>query len=69
METRRFGRTGHMSTIAIFGAAAFGQISQEEADAVMESVIESGINHIDVAPSYGQAEIRVGFAGADALTQ
>ena len=60
METRRFGRTGHMSTIAIFGAAAFWEISQEDADRVMESVIEAGINHIDVAPSYGQAEIRVG---------
>lgn len=60
METRRFGRTGHMSTIAIFGAAAFGQVSQEEADAVMEAIIEAGINHIDVAPSYGQAEMRIG---------
>jgi len=60
METRRFGRTGHMSTIAIFGAAAFGQISQADADKVMEMVIEAGVNHIDVAPSYGQAEIRIG---------
>jgi predicted aldo/keto reductase-like oxidoreductase len=60
METRRFGRTGHMSTVAIFGAAAFGKISQEDADKVMELVIEAGVNHIDVAPSYGQAEIRIG---------
>jgi aryl-alcohol dehydrogenase-like predicted oxidoreductase len=60
METRRFGRTGHMSTVAVFGAAAFWEISQEDADKVMESVIEAGINHIDVAPSYGQAEIRIG---------
>ena len=60
METRRFGRTGHMSTVAIFGAAAFFEISQEEADRVMEQVIEAGINHIDIAPSYGQAEERVG---------
>jgi len=60
METRRFGRTGHMSTVAIFGAAAFGKISQADADKVMEMVIEAGVNHIDVAPSYGQAEIRIG---------
>ena len=60
METRRFGRTGHMSTVAIFGAAAFYEISQEDADTVMEQVIEAGINHIDVAPSYGQAELRIG---------
>lgn len=60
METRRFGRTGHMSTVAIFGAAALWEISQADADKVMEQVIEAGINHIDVAPSYGQAEERVG---------
>ena len=60
MDTRRFGRTGHLSTIAIFGAAAFWEISQTDADKVMEQVIEAGINHIDVAPSYGQAEQRVG---------
>lgn len=60
METRRFGRTGHMSTVAVFGAAAFWEISQADADKVMESVIAAGINHIDVAPSYGQAEIRIG---------
>lgn len=60
METRRFGRTGHMSTVAIFGGAAFWEISQADADKVMEQVIEAGINHFDIAPSYGQAEERVG---------
>ena len=60
MEKRRFGRSGHMSTIAIFGAAAFWEIEQKQADKVMEMVIEAGVNHIDVAPSYGQAEQRIG---------
>jgi aryl-alcohol dehydrogenase-like predicted oxidoreductase len=60
MQTRRFGRTGHMSTVAIFGAAAFWEISQEQADESMRLVIERGVNHIDVAPSYGQAEERIG---------
>jgi aryl-alcohol dehydrogenase-like predicted oxidoreductase len=60
LQTRRFGRTGHMSTVAIFGGAAFWEISQQEADRVMELVIASGVNHIDVAPSYGQAEERLG---------
>jgi aryl-alcohol dehydrogenase-like predicted oxidoreductase len=60
METRRYGRTEHLSTVAVFGAVAFWQISQEDADKVLELVIEAGINHIDVAPSYGQAEIRIG---------
>jgi aryl-alcohol dehydrogenase-like predicted oxidoreductase len=60
MEKRQFGRSGHMSTLAIFGAAAFSEISQEAADQVMEQVIEAGTNHIDIAPSYGRAEERVG---------
>lgn len=60
METRRFGRTGHMSTVAIFGAAALSQVTQEEADKAMEQSIEAGVNHIDVAPSYGEAELRIG---------
>jgi aryl-alcohol dehydrogenase-like predicted oxidoreductase len=60
METRRFGRTGHMSTVAIFGAAAFSNVSQEDADKAMESIIEAGVNHIDIARSYGDAELRVG---------
>ncbi len=59
METRRFGRTGHMSTVAILGCAAFGKISQAETDAVMPTVIAAGVNHIDIAPSYGQAELRL----------
>ncbi len=60
LQTRPFGRTGHLSTVAIFGGAAFWEISQKEADRVMELVIASGVNHIDVAPSYGQAEQRIG---------
>jgi aryl-alcohol dehydrogenase-like predicted oxidoreductase len=60
MQTRTFGRTGHLSTLAIFGTAAFWEISQKEADRVMEQVIAAGVNHIDVAPSYGQAEQRIG---------
>ena len=60
MERRRFGRTGHMSTVAIFGAAAFFETTQDVADRAMEQVIEAGINHIDVAPSYGMAEELLG---------
>ena len=60
MQTRRFGRTGHMSTVAIFGAAAFWEIEQAQADKTMQLVLERGVNHIDVAPSYGQAEERLG---------
>ncbi len=54
-----FGRTGHHSTRLIFGAAALGGMSQARADATMEVVRSAGINHIDVAASYGAAEDRV----------
>jgi len=60
MEKRRLGRTGHHSTVMIFGAAAFWDISQAAADATLELVRAHGVNHIDVAPSYGQAEVRLG---------
>ncbi len=60
METRRFGRSGHMSTVAIFGAFAFSEATQAQADAGMEMIITAGVNHIDVAPSYGIAEQRLG---------
>ncbi len=60
MQKRRFGRTGHLSTLAIFGGAAFWEVTQAEADASMQRVIAAGVNHIDVAPSYGKAEERLG---------
>jgi aryl-alcohol dehydrogenase-like predicted oxidoreductase len=55
-----FGRTGHASTRIIFGAAAIGNVSQEDADQTMELIREHGINHIDTAASYGDAELRLG---------
>lgn len=61
MEKRRFGRTNHMSTLAVFGAVAVGRhLDQPEVDSVMQKVIDAGINHIDVAPSYGEAERLIG---------
>ncbi len=55
-----FGRTGHLSTRTLFGAAAFGSVTQDEADQTMELLIAHGVNHIDTAASYGDAEIRLG---------
>jgi aryl-alcohol dehydrogenase-like predicted oxidoreductase len=55
-----FGHTGHESTRLIFGAAALGNVSQQEADQTMELIREHGVNHIDTAASYGDAELRLG---------
>ena len=60
IEKRRFGRTGHMSTATIFGAAALKNVSQGEADRALDLLLEFGVNHIDTAPRYGDAELRIG---------
>ena len=54
-----FGRTGHQSTRIVFGAASLARVSQDDADRTLEVLLEHGINHIDVAASYGDAELRV----------
>jgi aryl-alcohol dehydrogenase-like predicted oxidoreductase len=59
IATAPFGRTGHESTRVIFGAAALGAMSQERADATIELVTGAGVNHIDTAASYGDAELRL----------
>jgi aryl-alcohol dehydrogenase-like predicted oxidoreductase len=55
-----FGKTGQLSTRTIFGAASLGAMRQEKADQVLETLFKYGVNHIDVAASYGDAELRVG---------
>jgi aryl-alcohol dehydrogenase-like predicted oxidoreductase len=59
MEKRRLGRTGHMSTVVTFGAVAVGRIDQVQADDAIRLVLDHGVNHVDVAPSYGDAELRL----------
>src|SRR5215469_10004459 len=55
-----FGRTGHASSRVIFGGAALGRVTQDVADRALEVLLEHDVNHIDVAASYGDAELRVG---------
>ncbi|HTF32300.1 MAG TPA: aldo/keto reductase [Myxococcota bacterium] len=60
LPTLPFGRTGHQSTRILFGAAALASVSQEAADRGLALLLESGVNHIDTAASYGDAELRIG---------
>jgi len=60
MLTRRFGRTGHMSTVAIFGTAALYVGTPEMTDRAMAQILAAGVNHIDIAPGYGKAEELMG---------
>ena len=60
IERRPFGRTGHMSSVTLFGAAALSRVTQAEADRTLDLLLEYGVNHIDTAASYGDAELRIG---------
>jgi aryl-alcohol dehydrogenase-like predicted oxidoreductase len=54
-----FGATGHDSSRVIFGAAALGSVSKGDADRALDQLLEHGVNHIDVAAGYGDAELRI----------
>jgi aryl-alcohol dehydrogenase-like predicted oxidoreductase len=59
IATLPFGRLGHQSTRTLFGAAALGAVSQDDADRILDVLLHYGVNHIDVAASYGEAELRI----------
>ena len=60
MERIPFGRTGHHSSRVIFGAAALGSMRQAKADALLDLLLEFGVNHVDTAAAYGDSELRIG---------
>jgi aryl-alcohol dehydrogenase-like predicted oxidoreductase len=60
VQQRRLGRLGHQSSVLIYGAAALSEVDQDTADASVQLALEAGINHFDVAASYGDAELRLG---------
>jgi aryl-alcohol dehydrogenase-like predicted oxidoreductase len=60
IEQRTFGRTGHRSTVTLFGAAALAQATQDQADRALEVLLRHGVNHIDTAAAYGDSELRIG---------
>ena len=59
LARRPFGRTGHESSRAIFGAAALGSMGQERADRLLPLLLSHGVNHLDTAASYGDSELRL----------
>jgi diketogulonate reductase-like aldo/keto reductase len=60
MLTRRLGRTDHHSSVAILGGAAFAVCTPEEAEQSFAAALERGVNHLDIAPKYGAAEVNIG---------
>jgi aryl-alcohol dehydrogenase-like predicted oxidoreductase len=60
IERRPFGRTGHVSSVTLFGGAALARASQAEADRALELLLRHGVNHLDTAARYGDSEVRIG---------
>ena len=60
METRRLGRLEHRSSVLIYGAASLAEVDQDTADASVAEALAAGVNHLDVAADYGDAELRLG---------
>ena len=60
MERRRLGRTGHLSSVAVLGGAAFARSDPETTAASFAEAMASGVNHLDVAPQYGRAQELLG---------
>ena len=60
IERRPFGRTGHASSVTLFGGAALARVTQGEADRALELLLRHGVNHIDTAAGYGDSELRIG---------
>jgi len=57
---QKFGRTGHESSQIIFGSYALSNATQKGADEVLGILLDYGVNHIDTAPMYGNAEKCIG---------
>ncbi len=49
----------------VYGGAALAEVTQEVADAALEEALDAGINHLDVAADYGDAELRLGHRMAE----
>jgi predicted aldo/keto reductase-like oxidoreductase len=62
IEKRSLGRTGEMLSMIGFGGILVMDVSPVEASSVVKLAIDSGINYFDVAPTYGDAEIKLGPA-------
>jgi aryl-alcohol dehydrogenase-like predicted oxidoreductase len=60
VQQRRLGRSGHASSVLIYGAAALAKVDQDVADRSIQLALDAGINHFDVAAAYGDAELRLG---------
>lgn len=59
MKTRPLGDTGHESSVLTYGSIALNYVEQTRADEMIAEAIDAGVNHFDVAPTYGDAEVKL----------
>lgn len=63
MQKRKLGKTGEMLSVVGFGGIAVKDETPEEAARIVAyAVRQRGLNYFDVAPSYGDAQERLGPA-------
>ncbi|HHV80946.1 TPA: aldo/keto reductase [bacterium] len=62
MDKRPYGKTGEMLSIIGFGGIVTAELPQEEANSIVALAIDRGVNYFDVAPTYMDAEERLGIA-------
>jgi aryl-alcohol dehydrogenase-like predicted oxidoreductase len=62
MEKRAYGNTGEQLSIIGFGGILVMNAEPEAAARIVAEAVDRGINYFDVAPSYGNAEERLGPA-------
>lgn len=62
LEKRSLGRTGEMLSMIGFGGIMTRDLTPEASSAAVKLAIDAGVNYFDVAPSYGDAEMKLGPA-------
>ena len=62
MEKRALGKTGIKLSVIGFGGIVVRDATPAEATHRVKEAIDYGVNYFDVAPSYGDAEIKLGPA-------
>ena len=60
MEKRSFGNTGLQVTTLGYGAMEFRHVDEAQAERLLKSVLDAGINFIDTSPDYGPSEDVIG---------
>jgi predicted aldo/keto reductase-like oxidoreductase len=62
LECRPLGRTGHYRSVVTLGGIVVMNEDQAEADRLVGEALDAGVNGVDVAPTYGDAELKLGHA-------